>query len=86
MLEPLTFSRNGDVVSWLVSETFGLAQGRGSLPAEEAIVAAQRFMARRGHENEPGLRTRDEIHARLKSSLGDGDPFWPRWLVRTGPV
>ena len=37
------WSKQGDVVNWLVSETFGLQQGR-SLEAERAIEAAEALM------------------------------------------
>jgi hypothetical protein len=77
------FVKRGDIVSWLVSELFGLDQAR-SLPAEEVVEAAMRFMRGDGGENPAGLRSKDEIHARLLELLGDRDPFWPRWLVKTG--
>jgi hypothetical protein len=38
------------------------------------------------HLNPPGLRTQDAIDTQLKALLGGSDPFWPRWLVRTGQV
>lgn len=82
-IDQLPFVKRGDIVSWLVSELFGLDQAR-SLPAEEAVAAAQRFMRGAGGENPEGLRSKDEIHARLLALLGDRDPFWPRWLVKTG--
>ncbi|WP_437963450.1 ATP-binding protein [Sorangium sp. So ce260] len=85
VLEPMGFAARGDVVNWLVSDTFGLQQGR-SFPAEEAVEAAERFMRGQGDENPPGLQTREELDLRLKELLGDRDPFWPRWLVRTGQV
>jgi hypothetical protein len=84
-LEPVGFAARGDVVNWLVSDTFGLQQAR-SVPAEEAVEAAERFMRGQADQNPPGLRTKDEIDARLRALLGDRDPFWPRWLVRTGQV
>jgi hypothetical protein len=84
-LEELGFAARGDVVNWLVSDTFGLQQAR-SLEAEEAVEAAERFMRGQGHENRAGLQTKDGIDAALKRLLGDRDPFWPRWLVRSGQV
>jgi hypothetical protein len=77
------FVKRGDVVSWLVSDTFGLSQAR-SVPAEEAIEAAERFMRGEGDRNPVHLRTSAQIHGELSRLLGDRDPFWPRWIVRTG--
>jgi hypothetical protein len=76
------FVKRGDIVNWLVSELFGLHQAR-SLPAEEAVEAAERFMRGEGAKNPAGLRTQDEIHATLLQLLGDCDAFWPRWIVTT---
>ena len=77
-----SFVKRGDVVSWLVSDTFGLQQAR-SLPAEEAIEAAERFMRGAADQNPAHLRTGAQIHERLLHLLGDRDPFWPRWVVAT---
>jgi hypothetical protein len=82
-LEALDLFKRGDVVSWLVSNVFGLEQAR-SLEAERAIESAERYMRGAGNENPSGLQTREEIHARLRELLGDRDPFWPRWVVTTG--
>lgn len=79
------FVKRGDVVSWLVSDTFGLQQAR-SLPAEEAIEAAERFMRGSAEENPAHLRTSAQIHEALLRLLGDRDPFWPRWIVATDKV
>jgi AAA domain, putative AbiEii toxin, Type IV TA system len=76
------FVKRGDVVSWLVSDTFGLRQAR-SLPAEEAIEAAERFMRGEAEDNPAHLRTSAQIHEELLGLLGDRDPFWPRWIVAT---
>jgi hypothetical protein len=69
-------------VAWLVSDTFGLQQAR-SVPAEEAIEAAERFMRGEADKNPEHLRTKEQIHAELEHLLGDLDPFWPRWVVST---
>jgi hypothetical protein len=74
------WAKRGDVVAWLVSDTFGLRQAR-SVPAEEAIEAAERFMRGEGDKNPEHLRTKEEIHEELTRVLGDLDPFWPRWIV-----
>ena len=84
-VEESPFVKRGDAVNWLVSDVFGLPQAR-SVPAEQAIEAAERFMRGQADHNPEGLRTSEEIHRRLLELLGDRDPFWPRWLVRTGVV
>ena len=42
-LDEEPWAKQGDVLNWLVSETFGLRQGR-SIEAERAIEAAEAFM------------------------------------------
>lgn len=83
MVESIPWAKQGDAVNWLVSETFGLHQGR-SREAERAIEAAEAFM--RGDPTPPDLDTREKIHIELQRVLGDHDDFWPRWLVETGIV
>lgn len=82
-VEEIPWAKQGDVVNWLVSETFGLHQGR-SREAERAIEAAEAFM--RGASTPPELNTREKIHAELQRVLPGHDDFWPRWLVETGIV
>lgn len=82
-VETLPWSKQGDAVNWLVSETFGLEQAR-SREAERAIEAAERFM--RGEPNAPELSTHEQIHEALVNALPAHDAFWPRWLVETGAV
>jgi len=74
------WSKQGDAVGWLVSDTFGLKQAR-SREAEQAIEAAEAYM--RGEEqNLPAdLGTWEEIHHELQRVLPGHDPFWPRWIV-----
>lgn len=76
------WAKQGDVLGWLVSETFGLTQAR-SIEAEEAIEAAEAFMRGDLAALPTGLRTRAAIHARLGELLPGHDPFWPRWVSRT---
>ncbi|MCB9585231.1 MAG: ATP-binding protein [Polyangiaceae bacterium] len=77
---PLPWVRQGDVVNWLVSESFGLQQGR-SVEAEKAIEAAEAFMRGEATALPPNLNTRGAIHAELLRLLPDHDHFWPRWIV-----
>ena len=65
------------MINWLVSDVFGLSQGR-SLEAEVIIAEAQALM--RGDGN-CGPAEQDRIHQELKRLLPDHDPFWPRWVV-----
>jgi hypothetical protein len=79
-LRETQWAMQGDVINWLVSESFGLQQGR-SLEAEKAIEAADAWM-RGDTASLPGdLSTKDAIHAELRRVLAGHDPFWPRWIV-----
>lgn len=71
----------GDVINWLVSESFGLQQARSS-DAERAIEAAEAWM--RGDVNAlpEQLSTREAIHAESQRVVPGHDSFWPRWIVR----
>ena len=80
VLEDVAWSKQGDVVNWLVSETFGLQQGR-SLEAEKAIEAAEAWMRGEIEGLPEGLDTQEKIDDELKRVLAGHDPFWPRWVV-----
>lgn len=74
------WAKQGDVVNWLVSDVFGLEQGR-SIEAERAIEAAEAWM-RGAHADLPAeLSTEAAIHAELMRVLPGHDHFWPRWIV-----
>jgi hypothetical protein len=78
------WAKQGDVINWLVSDTFGLRQAR-SVEAERAIEAAEALM--RGEAKLPtGLTSKEAIHAELRRLLPGHDPFWPRWLVESGAL
>lgn len=78
-LRERAWAKQGDVLGWLVSNTFGLVQAR-SIEAERAIEAAESLM--RGDAELPeGLDTKDAIDTELKRVLPGHDPFWPRWVV-----
>jgi hypothetical protein len=81
-LEEQPWAKQGDVVNWLVSDVFGLQQGR-SLQAEQAIEAAEAWMRGDKAALPEGLRTKKAIHAELMRVLPGHDDFWPRWIVRT---
>jgi hypothetical protein len=74
------WAKQGDVVNWLVSETFGLKQGR-SVEAEQAIEAAEAWMRGDRAALPAALSTKEAIHAELLRVLAGHDPFWPRWVV-----
>lgn len=78
-LREQAWAKQGDVLNWLVSDTFGLEQAR-SVEAERAIEAAEALM--RGESQLPAdLDTRDKIHKELERVLAGHDAFWPRWVV-----
>ena len=79
-LDVVRWAAQGDVLNWLVSDVFGLRQGR-SVEAECAIEAAQAFMLGDVGRNPEDLRERDEIDNELRRVLAGHDPFWPRWVV-----
>jgi hypothetical protein len=74
------WAKQGDVVGWLVSESFGLQQGR-SIEAERAIEAAEAWMRDDKAKLPVGLDSQAMIDAELKRVLAGHDPFWPRWIV-----
>lgn len=81
-LDEVYWAKQGDVINWLVSETFGLRQGR-SVEAERAIEAAEAFMRNDLDALPEGLRNHADIQHELERVLPGHDPFWPRWVVDT---
>lgn len=79
-LRETPWAKQGDVIHWLVSDTFGLRQGR-SVEAETAIEAANAWMRGDTAALPPGLSTKEAIHTELKRVLAGHDPFWPRWIM-----
>jgi hypothetical protein len=75
------WAMQGDVINWLVSDSFGLRQAR-SLDAERAVEAAEAWMRNDHHALPPELATKEAIHAELQRVLAGHDPFWPRWIVK----
>jgi hypothetical protein len=73
------WAKQGDVLNWLVSDTFGLDQAR-SIEAERAIEAAESLM-RADAALPMGLDNKNLIDAELKRVLPGHDSFWPRWIV-----
>jgi hypothetical protein len=79
-LHPLPWAKQGDVVNWLVSESFGLKQGR-SIEAERAIEAAEAWMRGERADLPADLHSRRQIDVELRRVLAGHDAFWPRWVV-----
>ncbi len=79
-LEERAWNKQGDVVNWLVSETFGLKQGR-SLEAERAIEAAEAWMRGDIDALPKDLASGSTIDVELKRVLAGNDLFWPRWVL-----
>ena len=77
------WSKQGDVVNWLVSDVFGLQQAR-SVAAEEAIEAAEAWMRGDKEELPENLATQSAIHQELVRVLPGLDDFWPRWIMSQG--
>ncbi len=81
-LDEVPWAKQGDALNWLVSESFGLRQGR-SIEAERAIEAAEALMRDDSTALPENLKSRGEIHRELQRVLPGHDPFWPRWIVDT---
>ncbi|MBF0164769.1 MAG: AAA family ATPase [Magnetococcales bacterium] len=79
-LKEQPWAKQGDVINWLVSDSFGLRQGY-SLEAEQAIECANAWMRGDFAALPAHLNTKQAIHAELKRVLAGHDPFWPRWIV-----
>jgi len=82
-VKALTWAARGTVGYWLTSDVFGLGEAR-SEEAEIAITAAKDFMLNHTDRLPEHLHTQEQIHAELKRTLPGQDPFWPRWIVKTG--
>lgn len=74
------WAKQGDALNWLVSDVFGLKQGR-SVEAEDAIEAAEALMRGDTYLLPDNLASRDDIDDELRRVLPGHDPFWPRWVV-----
>lgn len=75
------WAMQGDVINWLVSESFGLQQAR-SIDAEKAVEAAEAWMRGDNTALPTELSTKEAIHSELQRVLAGHDPFWPRWIVK----
>lgn len=68
------FVRHGDASRWLTSEAFDLDSAR-SLEAENALEQAAKILS----EEVVDAQQAKALDAKLRTLLGDTDPFWTRW-------
>jgi hypothetical protein len=80
-LREMPWAMQGDVINWLVSESFGLHQAR-SIEAEKVVEAAEAWMRGDTAALPSDLSTKEAIHAELQRVLAGHDPFWARWVVK----
>ena len=74
VLRDRPFVRQGDASRWLTSEAFDLGSAR-SLEAEETLEQAAEILSEQVIDSELAKR----LDAKLRTLLGDTDPFWIRW-------
>ncbi len=74
VLRDRPFVRQGDASRWLTSEAFDLGSAR-SLEAEETLEQAAKILS----EEVIDAELAKALDARLRTLLGDTDPFWIRW-------
>lgn len=74
MLHQRTFIRHGDASRWLTSEAFDLRSSR-SIEAEKTLEEAARILS----EEVIDAALAKALDAKLRTLLGDTDPFWIRW-------
>lgn len=68
------FVRQGDASRWLISEAFDLGSAR-SLEAEHTLEHASKILS----EEVIDAELAKALDAKLRTLLGDTDPFWIRW-------
>ncbi|MCY1374782.1 hypothetical protein D9M69_621450 [compost metagenome] len=74
VLRKRPFLRQGDASRWLTSEAFDLGSAR-SLAAEQALQQAAKILSEEVIDGELAKK----LDAKLRTLLGDTDPFWIRW-------
>lgn len=74
VLHQRAFIRHGDASRWLTSEAFDLGSAR-SLEAEKTLEQAARILS----EEVIDAALAKALDAKLRTLLGDTDPFWIRW-------
>lgn len=74
VLRDRPFVRQGDASRWLISEAFDLGSAR-SLEAEETLEQAAKILS----EEVIDAQLAKGLDAKLRTLLGDTDPFWIRW-------
>jgi len=74
VLHKRPFVRQGDASRWLISEAFDLGSAR-SLEAEETLEQAARILSEQVIDTDLAK----SLDTKLRTLLGDTDPFWIRW-------
>lgn len=74
VLRQRAFIRHGDASRWLTSEAFDLGSSR-SLEAEKTLEEAAKILSEESIDTELAKA----LDAKLRTLLGDTDPFWIRW-------
>lgn len=77
-IEEREWALQGDALNWLVSEAFGLKQGR-SVEGQIAVEAAEAWMRGDKAALPAGLKTAPAIDQELRKLLADNDSFKLRW-------
>jgi len=72
-VEARTFTRHGDASAWLTSEAFDLGSAY-SVDAEAVLAEADALL-----QGKPNKQRYLEVDAKLRSVLGEFDPFWISW-------
>lgn len=73
------FVRRGTANRWLASEAFNLPGEGRSMPAEQAILDAQKLLEARRSGTPVSAEEIDGVDDALRRVLSDIDPFWIRW-------
>jgi hypothetical protein len=76
VLSARPWTRHGDASRWLTSEAFGLRSAR-SMEAETLLEQASQIMSREDFDQKMAT----ELDGKLRTVLGDTDPFWTRWRL-----
>lgn len=74
----IPFAKLGSAEHWLESNSFDLPSSYPVM-AQKAIEAANNFMAKYPIPFDAPWSQAQEVHQKLRNSLGGDDEYWPRW-------
>jgi predicted ATPase len=74
----IPFAKLGSAEHWLESNSFDLPSSYPVM-AQKAIEAANNFMAKYPMPFDAPWSQAQEVHQKLRNSLGGDDEYWPRW-------